>query len=309
MTRDRATQTAATSTVEQPWTVLRIILWSAEYLDGKGVDRARLDAELLLAWVLGLSRLELYLQYDRPLSSEERDRFRPLLRRRADREPLQYILGSGSFRELDLAIDTRALIPRPETEELVGAVLRWVEEFPVARDARALRALDVGTGSGCVALSLALEGPFGEVVATDISEAALELAATNAGDVGVKQLCDFRVGGLYQPVAGERFDVVVSNPPYVSDSEYETLAPEIREWEPRAALAAGHDGLDVLRPLVEGAGAHLDSGGLLALEIGAGQGDEAADLVRATGEFEEPSVREDLSGRTRMVLAERAPLS
>jgi release factor glutamine methyltransferase len=162
--------------------------WSGEYLDGKGVERGRLDAEHLLAHALGTARLQLYLQYDRPLTAEELDRFRPLLRRRAGREPLQYILGRAAFRELDLFVDRRVLVPRPETEVLVEEVLAWTRSVKAA----GLTALDLGTGSGAIALALASEGPFDRVVATDASEKALEVARTNA-DVGRSSMSLHRV--------------------------------------------------------------------------------------------------------------------
>lgn len=295
---------AADVEVGEPWTVLRMIRWSGEYLEGKGVERGRLDGEHLLAHVLGLSRLQLYLQYERPLGADELAAYKPLLLRRAAREPLQYILGRASFRELELRSDRRALVPRPETERLVQEVLDWAE----ARARRepssgGLSALDVGTGTGCIALSLAREGPFTRVVATDASREALALAEGNARDTGLEDVVELVAGRLFEPVAGERFDVVVSNPPYVAESDRAGLEPEVAEWEPPGALFAGPDGLDVLRELVAGAPDHVAPGGLLAMEVGLGQAEAVRSLVRATGAFEEPLVRRDLSGRPRMVLA------
>lgn len=285
------------------WTVLRLMRWSGEYLEGKGVERGRLDAEHLLAHTLGVKRLQLYLQFDRPLERHELDAFRPLLRRRAEREPLQYIMGHAAFRELELRVDRRVLIPRPETEVLVDEVLAWA----VGRGTADLAALDVGTGSGAIALSLALEGPFSRVVATDVSAPALELARENAAAAGVADRVDFREGSLFQVLsAGERFDAVVSNPPYVADGEAPALEPEVAAWEPAQALFGGADGLAVIRPLVAGAGAVLAPGGLLALEVGAAQVGMVVAAVEESGGYDEVRVRRDLAGRERVVLAQRA---
>lgn len=281
---------------EGPWTVLKLILWSAGYLGEKGVEQPRLDAEHLLAHALGTTRLQLYLQYDRPLAPEELKAFKPLLLRRARREPLQYVIGRTAFRELELLTDRRALIPRPETEVLVDVVLEW------ARGRSGPSALDVGTGTGCIALSLAVEGPFTHVVATDESAQALELASENAAALGVSM--EFRQGSLFAPLAsGEQFDVVVSNPPYVAPEEVGELAPEIRDFEPSSALFAACGGLELLHALVRGAPRHLRPGGLLALEVGRGQTEEVAARVRESGAFIEPVVHRDLTGRPRIVAA------
>jgi release factor glutamine methyltransferase len=287
----------------EPWTVLRLIRWSAAYLEEKGVERARLDAEHLLAHTLEMGRLDLYLHFDRPLSSEELDAFKPRLLDRARRKPLQYILERTSFRELDLRTDPRVLIPRPETEELVEAVLARVREW----GREGLRALDVGTGSGAIALSLALEGPFEKVVATDNAPEALELARLNAADADLASRVEFREGHLLEPVAtGERFHVLVSNPPYVTEEEFRELDPEVREWEPRRALVAAEGGKAILAALVAGGTEVLEPGGLLALEVGLGQAGAVARRIRETPEYGAPLILKDLSGRERMILAERA---
>ncbi|HUF76887.1 MAG TPA: peptide chain release factor N(5)-glutamine methyltransferase [Longimicrobiales bacterium] len=291
------------STEPESWTVLRLILWSAEYLSGKGVERGRLDGEHILAHALGLKRLDLYLQYDRPLTPEELDSFRPLLKRRASREPLQYILGSQPFRELVLAVDRRVLIPRPETEVLVGEVLDWARKNGSA----SLDALDIGTGSGAIALSLALEGPFGRVVATDVMPEALEVAIRNRAAAALEDRVEFRLGGDYTALRpDERFDVIVSNPPYVPELDRGALEPEVVAWEPGTALFAGPDGLEVVRRLVAGAPAALKDGGLFALEVGDGQAGAVEGLLQGAGGWEGVTVRADLTGRERIVLATRA---
>ena len=283
----------------ESWTILRMILWSAEYLKNKGVETGRLDAEWLLAAALGVDRLQLYLKYDRPLSSEEREAFKPLLRRRAGREPLQYIIGRTGFRELELKTDPRVLIPRPETEVLVQEVLDWAS-------AGAESVWDMGTGAGAVALSLAAEGTWTRVVATDVSPEALSVAADNAERYDLGGHVEFREGSLFEPLEeGERFDVIVSNPPYIAEGEKGGLQPEVCDWEPPEALFAGEDGLDVIRQLVAGAPKHLLSGGLLALECGLGQAEGIAADVQATGAFGAVRIRADLTGRPRFVTAER----
>ena len=282
----------------ETWTVLRTMLWSADYLKTKGVASARLDAEYLLAHVLGVGRLEMYLQHERPLSSRELDTFRPLLKRRAKREPLQYVLGRQAFRTLDLEVGPGVLIPRPETEQLVEAVLGWASER------HGLVGLDVGTGSGAIALSLLSEGPFERFVGTDVSGAALAVAARNRHALGMAERLDLRAGGVFDPIeAGERFDVVVSNPPYVAEVDRADLAPEIVDWEPVEALFGGSDGLAVIRSIVEGAGAVLRPEGLLALEVGAGQAGAVASLVEQSGGYGQVTIRKDLAGKERIVMA------
>ncbi|MFW5951597.1 MAG: peptide chain release factor N(5)-glutamine methyltransferase [Gemmatimonadota bacterium] len=277
---------------------LELTRLAAEHLAGKGVEDARLDAELLLAHVLGVRRLDLYLQFERPLEPDEVEAYRAVVRRRAAREPLQYITGEAHFRELTLRVDPRVLIPRPETEVLVGAVLEWASARGVGGVA-----LDLGTGSGAIALSLLAEGPFERVVATDVSDGALELAGQNAARAGVAARLELRPGPLYEPIGGgEEYDVIVANPPYVPDSERDGLMAEVRDHEPEVALFAGPRGLDVIEGIVRGAPAHLVEGGLVALEVGLGQASAVATLMRSGG-FAEPRILKDLTGRERMVLA------
>ena len=282
-----------------PWTVLRLILWSSDYLTEKGVRSGRLDAEHLLAHVLGTGRLQLYLEFERPLTPSERDAFRPLLKRRASREPLQYIVGHQPFRELDLKVAPGVLIPRSETEQLVERVLAWTR----AESLRAPSVLDIGTGSGAIALSLASEGNA-VVVATDVSEVALELAGENRDAAGLNETVALRRGALFEPVRGDAlFDVVVSNPPYIADVDAVELDPEVRDWEPREALFAGADGLDVIREVVRGAGRHLRVGGLLALEVGFGQAEIVARLLEQETRYSDIRIERDLDGVERFVLA------
>ncbi|MEM7417616.1 MAG: peptide chain release factor N(5)-glutamine methyltransferase [Gemmatimonadota bacterium] len=291
---------SAASAVPEVWTVLSMILWSADYLEQKGVPNARLDAEHLLARVAGVDRLQLYLDFERPLDKAELAAFRPLLKRRAAREPLQYILGSQPFRGLDLDVEPGVLIPRPETEVLVDQVLEWV-----ADDARtAPRALDIGTGTGAIALSLAAEGPFESVVATDLSIEAIRVAERNRDAAGMGDRIELRCGSLFEPLRdGERFDVVVSNPPYVPEVDAASLEPEVRDWEPGEALFAGADGMGVIRPLIEGAPGYLAPRGLVALEVGRGQAEDVLGIFEASDAFVNARILRDYSGRERFVFA------
>lgn len=289
-----------TSSEGGPWTVLRLIQWSAGYLEEKGIESPRLDAEHLLAHALATSRLQLYLHFDRPLTAGELDLYRPLLKRRAAREPLQYIVGRTPFRELDLRTDPRALIPRPETEELVDRVLDW------AGGQDALTAVDVGTGTGCIALSLLAEGPFRDVWATDVSADALALARTNAETLGLDSGLHLAEGaGLGVLPDGLQVHAVVSNPPYVRADEALELQPEVRDHEPTQALFGGSDGLSVVRPLVADAPSRLLPGGLLALEVGADQGAAVVEIINGTGAFTDARIHRDLSRRQRIVTAVR----
>jgi release factor glutamine methyltransferase len=295
-----AVRTEEAGTAER-WTVLRLIRWSADYLRGKGIEQGRLDAEHLLAHALDVNRLQLYLQYDRPLVPEELDRYRPLLRRRAAREPLQHVVGRVAFRDLELICDARALVPRPETELLVQLVLDW------ARGRGALSAADVGTGSGCIALALATEGPFERVWGIDISPEALSLARENAETHDPGGRVVWHEGSGLAPIVGETVDVVVSNPPYVATAEAPTLDPEVRDFEPAAALYGGTDGRDVLDRIAREAPGVLAPGGLLAFEVGLGQAAPLADDLREAGPWQEVAVHDDYTGRQRYVVAVRRP--
>ncbi|HUF13117.1 MAG TPA: peptide chain release factor N(5)-glutamine methyltransferase [Longimicrobiales bacterium] len=297
----RVPEPAPMSDDRTPLTVARL---AAEHLKARGVPDPRLDAELLLAAALGVRRLDLYLQHDRPLTDDELEPYREMIRRRARREPLQYITGSVAFREIELRVDRRALIPRPETEILVGVVLDWSRARASSATAP-LRALDIGTGTGVIALSLLAEGGFGTVVATDASADALALAAENAAALGLTERLELRHGSLYEPLRpDERFDAVVSNPPYISTATRAVLAPEVIDWEPAAALFAGAAGLDLVEPIVRQAAERLARRGLLALELAETQALEVAELARVSG-FDEVRIIEDLTGRARIVAAER----
>lgn len=282
-------------------TVLPLAQKAAQLLAERGFENARLEAELLLAHVLQVKRLDLYLQFERPLNNRELEAFRAAVRRRLKREPLQYIVGSAAFRHLELVVDRRVLIPRPETEVLVGCAIQWARQ-----QGGVAAALDIGTGSGAIALSLAHEKAAAHVVATDISEAALEVASGNAHRLELAELVDFRAGPVWQAVrGGEVFDIVISNPPYIAPEERAGLQPEVRDWEPAAALFAEAQGLAVISEIAAGAPAHMRPGGLLALEVAPTQAQAVADALRAAGYFENVQIVRDLAGRDRIVTAVR----
>ena len=276
-----------------------MIAVGARYLQDRGVESGRLNAEHLLATVLGMDRLQLYLHFDRPLGTGELSRYKPLLRRRAAREPLQYVMGSAPFRSLELEVGPAVAIPRPETEYLID-VVRAAAGPDRVFDA----ALDVGTGSGCIAIALAEEGVARSVTATDISADALEVARRNAAASGQPGI-GFRRGAFLEPVEGMTFDLVVSNPPYLAEEEWDCAQPEVREWEPRLAMVAGDGGLAVIRSLAAEVEGILRPGGWLALEVGRSQGDAVARLLRECPGLRDVAVHRDLAGRSRYVLAVR----
>lgn len=291
--------------------------------DDAAVDQPRVEAQRLLCHVLGADRAELARTADAKLSPEEAGRLARVTRRRLAGEPLQHIEGTTEFRELVLLADERALIPRPETEELVDRIEAWVEDRGGrgrgvrrvsrrgGRDEPLLEAaLDVGTGSGAIALSLVAEGIAGRAVGLDVSTDALLQAAANRSGAGLSEdEVEFRVATrpVWNSVGrDERFDLVVSNPPYLTDAEMEELPAQISDHEPAGALAGGEDGLDVIREIVGRADAYLRPGGALFLEIGAGQGEAVRELLEASGSWGEVEAERDLAGRERFVRAERA---
>jgi len=283
------------------WTVGRLIPWAAEYLGGHGVDSPRLCGELLLSHVLGCSRLELYLRFEQPLSPEELAAFKAMIIRRKSREPVDYILGNREFYGLEFSVGPGVLVPRPETEHLVEEALARLEGLETPR------VLDLCTGSGAVALTLAHERPDAEVTGCDISPEALTWARRNAHNLGLQERVRWLQGDLWEPVAAGSgfFDVITANPPYVTTAEMAELPPEVGQFEPRLALEGGEDGLDIVRSIIAGAGAHLRPLGWLLVELGAGQAAQAARLAQASGAFAEVSLVKDLAGIERVLVCER----
>ncbi|WP_426753445.1 peptide chain release factor N(5)-glutamine methyltransferase [Myxococcus sp. Y35] len=277
----------------EPWTIRRVLAWTTQHFEKRQVDAPRLTAEILLSHVLKLSRVRLYVDLDRPLSKDELGAYRGLIERRMAGEPTQYLTGMREFYNRPFKVDARVLIPRPETELLVEAALR-----ALPRDAPG-RALDVCTGSGCIAISLAAERPQATVIATDLSPDACALARENAEALGVADRVTVLQGDLFAPVpADARFQVVVSNPPYIASGDIPGLSAEVRR-EPKLALDGGPDGLVAVRRVVTGARQWLEPGGLLAMEIGEDQGPAVLELLRAAG-YADARVEKDLERRERM---------
>jgi release factor glutamine methyltransferase len=273
-------------------TIRELLPQAATYLEGRGIRSPRLDAEHLLAHTLGLQRLDLYLEHDRPLVPSEVDAFRELIRRRGRREPLAYVLGSWGFRTLDLRTDPRALVPRPETELLVDHALELL------RETEAPRCLDVGTGTGAIALALAKERPDARVFATDVSEDALALAAENAERNGLSGRVELRRGDLLSAFPGERFDLIAANLPYVAEGDQ--VDDELAH-EPDVAVYAETDGRELLARLADAAPAALAPGGAAIFEVGQGQARWLADRLAANG-LAGARVEEDLTGIERIVV-------
>jgi release factor glutamine methyltransferase len=260
-----------------PWTVGRLLQWTADYLKGRGADAPRLDAEILLAQALGCQRIQLYTTFEDVPKEEQRSAFRELVRQRAEGTPVAYLVGKREFYSLSFQVGPGVLIPRPETELIVVTVLDLVKQWssPVTDPNRAggegsLRIADVGTGSGILAVTLAKHLPSSEIVALDTSQAALETAAANARQHGVDERVRFLQSDLFAAVEAEpepQFDIIVSNPPYVSAAEYENLPPDVKNFEPREALLSGPKGTEVIERLIPQAAQRLRPGGSLLIEI------------------------------------------
>ena len=276
-------------------TPLELIRLTTEYLAKCGVQSPRLDAEVLLGHVLGVPRIQLYVQFERPLEAAEVDAYRELVRRRGQREPVAHLVGRREFWSLELAVDGRVLVPRPETERLV--------EVSLERMGDAGWLADLGTGSGAILLALLSEQPGWTGVGVDCSAAALEVAEANAARHGLGDRARWCQGDLFGPLQGERFGLIVSNPPYIPSGEIAGLQPEVVGYDPHLALDGGIDGLDLVRRIAAGAAGHLQPGGAVALEFGAGQHDAVRTLFEGAG-YRNVSIHEDYGGRPRVLLAE-----
>ena len=270
---------------------------------GAGIDSARLDAELLLGCALGMSREELMIAATRKVSVAESDRYEDLLRRRLNREPLAYITGQQEFWSLGFLVSGDVLVPRPETETLVERALKHLAAI---NNHEAPRILELGTGSGAIAVALASELPHAEIVATEIAPAALQIARRNASRNGVSNAMRFLQGDLFTALDQELekdFDLILSNPPYIPRGEIAHLEAEVSRWEPRAALDGGVDGLDFYRRIIEEAPGYLRQGGAVAVEIGAAIGSLVLALFRNNPAYGDTRVYQDYSGRDRVVIA------
>ncbi len=283
-------------------TVRVTLEWAEAELERQGIEEPRLDAEHLLAHCLGIERWRLRIDGCRVLAPDERKIFRGLLGERLTRRPLAYILGWAGFYNLVLAVDERALIPRPETEVLVDRACGFLNESPVDRP----DILDLGCGCGCVALSMAREYPDAVIKASDISSEALCLACSNADGPGIASGIIFREGDLFEPWEDCRetgFDLILVNPPYLSKVELAAAPPEVRRYEPDSALNGGEDGLAVIRRLILESPAYLKSGGRLLFEIGADQGKAVQAMVESAEDLVFSKIIKDYCRRDRVVEA------
>lgn len=283
-------------------TVLEVIKKSSEFLAKKGVDSPRLQTELLLAHLLKLPRMKLYLNFERVLSPGELDALRALVMRRAQREPLQHIIGSTSFCGLEMVVNKHVLVPRPETELL--AELGW--QFLSTINQQPSTCLDFGTGSGCIAIAIASKCQTARIVALDISADAIAVAKQNATTSGMNDRIEFRCGDGFATLNGDdKFDLIVSNPPYIASEDIATLEAEVREFDPRGALDGGADGLDFYRQLATKAGAFLKPGGKIIIEFGDDQAKEISTIFTAE-RWTVESVHQDYTKRERMLSATRS---
>jgi release factor glutamine methyltransferase len=291
--------------MEEPWTILKLIQWTTQYFGRKGIAQPRTDAEVLLAHVLKTERIQLYLHYDQPLQPRELTQYREAVRRRAAREPVQYITGRQEFWSLELEVTPAVLIPRPETEILVEKALALLDQ----RGAVAPWVLDLGTGSGAIAIALTHERPTLRVIATDVCMTALAVARRNAERHGVAervQLAAMDLGSALSP-ARASFDVIVSNPPYIASSELPGLAAEIRNFEPRNALEGGSQGLAVIHRIVDQAHVHLRPSGSLLVEIGQEQAAPLKEQLVANRHYDGVEFFDDYAGIQRVLHLWRSP--
>jgi release factor glutamine methyltransferase len=288
----------AEQTADGAWTVGKIIDWTTGHLRKHGSESPRLEAEILLAHARGCPRIQLYVQYNELLTDAQRTVMRDLVKRRAQAEPVAYLVGHREFFALDFRVTPDVLIPRPETETLVLQLIAAAKSYPNPR------ILDVGTGSGCIAVAAAVNVPGASVTAIDISPRTLDVAKDNASRHAVAARIRFLEGDLFAPLSSaDQFDLVVSNPPYVADDEMATLPADIRLHEPPLALRAGPYGLDVIARLISGAPSHLAPGGAVFIEISPEQAAAVSVFIHDSGRFEPARTIKDSSGKERVVMA------
>ncbi|MCZ6681240.1 MAG: peptide chain release factor N(5)-glutamine methyltransferase [Candidatus Poribacteria bacterium] len=280
------------------WRVIDLIEWTAKYFERHEIPTPRLDAELLLGYILQKSRLQLYLHFEMPVFHEGLSQFRTLIKKRAARMPVSYLTNHKEFLSLDFYVNQHVLIPRPETEVLVETVLQQQQGQ--------CRFVDIGTGSGAIAISLAYHRPDWEAVATDVGTEILEVAQKNAAAHNCADRLTFLQGDLFDPLgelSNPRFDWIASNPPYVSTEEAATLSPDVRKHEPEIALFAGSDGLSIIRRIVADAPKFLNLHGKLILEIGYNQSPAVQDLIKSHPSYTDYQVIKDYSGIERIIVA------
>lgn len=297
-------------TSSDEWTVRRILDWTVAYLKEHGSDTPRLDAEILLAHARNCPRIQLYTQYDTPLTDSQRSTMRDLVRRRAAAEPVAYLVGHKEFFSLDVLVNRHVLIPRPDTETLVMTALDTVRERASSANSGGPDSpadiLELGTGSGCIAVALAKNLPFARVTAVELSPEAIQVARSNMERHQLAEQITLLEGDLFAPVGGgRRFDVIVSNPPYVCREELEQLDPDVRDHEPHHALDGGPDGLDVIRRIVAESPDYLKKQGWLMLELSSEQASTVRQRMLERG-FHNVQIKQDLAKRDRVVVGQWA---
>lgn len=283
---------------DQPWTVRRILEWTTSHLKKHGSDSPRLDAEILLAHARGCQRIQLYTQFDDPLSDAQRTTMRELVQRRAKAEPVAYLVGMREFFSLSFKVTSDVLIPRPDTESLVMEILDGIkgQESP--------QILDLCTGSGCVAVAVAKNNKSAMVTATDISPAAIAIAGNNAERHQVSDRIEFLESDLFAAISPQtKFDVIASNPPYIPSAEIDQLDPEVSKHEPRLALDGGADGLDILRRIIEAAPAFAKPDALLLMEFTPEQADALKAIAMQHPAYSDVAIQKDLGHRPRVLKA------
>tara|TARA_R110002072_G_C7978996_1_gene536087 strand:+ start:103471 stop:104376 length:906 start_codon:yes stop_codon:yes gene_type:complete len=296
--------TSESANTPEVWTVKKVLDWTIGHLKQHGCESARLDAEILLAHSRNCRRIQLYTEYDAPLTPEERATMRDLVRRRAAHEPVAYLVGFREFFGVEFDVEPGVLIPRPDTETLVLAALEAAKGLPSPR------ILDVCTGTACVPVAIAQNCAAAVLTAIELDNQAHQIARRNIEKHGLTDRITLLRGDLFSPLASDTsFDVITANPPYVTNEEMNTLPPDIRLHEPELALRGGVDGLDLMRRLIPEAAARLTGAGTLLLEIGSQQGDDVCRLFATTNQYEPAQVVKDLGGCTRVVWAKKKQMS
>ena len=286
------------------WTIQKLLNWTSEYLTNKGVDSPRLSAELLLSHALGLKRIELYTQFDQQVPQQQLDKLHDLVKRAGLHEPVAYLTGKTEFYSLELDITADCMIPRSETELLVQRAIEFL------RTRTGIQYIcDLCTGSGCITVAIAKNFPDARVIATDISAAALEVAARNVEKHRLTEHVRLLCGDLFEPIIQQldvsQFDLIVCNPPYVSTTEYEKLEKNVKDYEPVSALLAGTDGMDVYRRIINKVDKFLKPGAVLMLEIGYAQGPAVKELLEQTGAFAKITIEKDYHNNDRITIASK----
>ncbi len=312
----------------QDWSIQKLLIWVTEHLTNKGIDSPRLSAELLLSYVLGLKRIELYTNFDKHVSKQQLDKLHDLVKRAGQHDPIAYLTGKTEFYSLQLEVSPDCMIPRPETELLVERAVEFLRTRPVRNSVKNKMTqkeeisnggrigtqfvCDLCTGCGCIAVAIAKNFPSARIIATDISASALDVAAQNIEKHNLKEKITLLRGDLFDALVPQldvdKFDLIVCNPPYVSAAEYEKLNKNIKDYEPRLALYAGEDGLDIYRRLIEKVDEFLKPDAALMLEIGYDQGPAVKELLEQTDAFTEIKIEKDFHDNNRIVTARKMSL-